>query len=109
MAFNLANLNPIGGQSKRTETIATDMGRGGPQMWAYITQDALATVDGAGYFNAAVAYAGAYHLLEIGDFIFVTVLSGATYSAAGIAVVNGKASGTVDVTSFTALGTVDSD
>lgn len=62
------------------------------KLWHYITADAKATVEGAGYFNS---YA---EKLQIGDPILVT--SGVTSSAAVIRqyVVSNIASGVVTVT-----------
>jgi hypothetical protein len=110
MAFVLANLNPIGGQSKVNKTLtAGALGRGAPAMWSYTTEDAHATVDGAGYFNSSVAYGGAYNLLSVGDLIYVFVLSSGALSTAGFHVVKDKASGTIDVTDVTVITVTDSD
>lgn len=104
MAFKIENLNPIGGQSKPCKSIAAGaLGKGGPQLWSYITEDAAAAVDSAGYFNAA------YDLLNLGDVILrVTVAAGAV-STAGFHLVNGKANGQIDVTDALALTTTDTD
>ena len=81
-------------------------------MWMHKTSDALATVDGAGYFNAVG------DLLTPGDWIFTTVVtnlgaSNEAFSAAGICVVNSVSlsagSYTVDCSNHTAIGAVDSD
>lgn len=103
MAFDITYLNPVGGQSKRGKA---------PQVWSYATLDAH-TVDAAGYFNAASAYDGAYNMLELGDIINVVVWATAigtgTISTYGTHIVNGKASGTLDVTNVTAGTVTDSD
>lgn len=105
MAYAAANLQPAGGQGRKGKA---------PQIWTYNTLDAAATVDSAGYFNSGTAYAGAYNLLEIGDLIYrvtwsTAIGTGGTFSTAGLHVVTGKASGTVDVTDATALGGTDTD
>lgn len=105
MSFDIAYFNPIGGNSRRGKA---------PQMFSYATLDTHATVDGAGYFNAASAYAGAYNMLEIGDIIYVVVWAtaigtGGTISTYGPHIVVDKASGTVDVTNVTAGTVTDSD
>lgn len=104
MTFALANLQMVGG-SRRGKA---------PAIWTYATLDAHADVDGAGYFNAAVAYGGAYHLLEIGDIINVVVWataigSGGTFSTYGTHCVKDKASGTIDTTDVTVGTATDSD
>lgn len=83
-----------------------------PTMWSYKTDDALATVDGAGYFNDAG------DVLKLNDWIYTTVVtnidaSNEAFSAAGIAVVNARSLSagayTVDITNHTAIGAIDSD
>ncbi len=101
MALTLENLQPVGGQARRGKA---------PQMWSYSTLDAHATVDTSGYFNAGTAFAGAYHLLEVGDIINVVVWStaigtGGTISTYGPHIVMTKSAGTVDVSAVT-TGTV---
>jgi hypothetical protein len=105
MAFDIKYLNPVGGNSKRGLA---------PQVFTYATLDAHATVDTAGYFNSAVAYSGAYNMLEIGDIIDVVVWAtaigtGGTLSTYGRHVVKDKASGTIDVTNVTVGTVTDSD
>ncbi len=110
MAFNLNNLNALGGQSNRSKTLtAGALGKGAPAMWSYLTEDAHATVDGAGYFNSAVAYGGAYNMLEIGDLIYVFVVAAGVLSTAGLHVIKDKASGTIDATDVTVITVTDSD
>jgi hypothetical protein len=99
MAFNKANLQPIGGQGKRGKA---------PQMWSYSTLDSHATVDSAGYFNEVL------NLLEVGDVILVTVWataigSGGTLSTSGFHVVKDKSTTAIDVTDVTALTVTDTD
>lgn len=104
MAFAIANFGPLGGQSRRGKA---------PQVWVYATTDAATTIDGSGYFNSATAYAGVYNLLELGDIIFAviwgTAVGTGTVTDAGIFIVNGKASGTVDVTNAVDLLVTDAD
>lgn len=85
-----------------------------PQIWTYATLDAATDVDGAGYFNSAVAYGGAYHLLEKGDIIHrvtwsTAIGTGGTVSSYGTHLVVDKSAGTVDVTNETDLTETDSD
>jgi hypothetical protein len=105
MAFDLTNFSPLGGNSRRGKA---------PQLFSYATLDAHTDVDAAGYFNGAVAYGGAYHLLERGDIIYVVVWAtaigtGGTVSTYGPHVVIDKADGTVDVTNVTTGTVTDSD
>lgn len=105
MAFDITNLQPLGGQGKRGKA---------PQVFTYATLDAHTTVDGAGYFNSSTAYGGAYNMLEIGDIIYVVVWAtaigtGGTVSTYGTHIVVDKASGTLDVTNVTTGTVTDSD
>jgi len=105
MAFLIANFTPVGGVSRQGKA---------PAVFSYATLDTHATVDGSGYFNAAVAYAGVYNMLEIGDIIDVVVWAtaigtGGTLSTYGRHIVKDKASGTVDVTNVTVGSVTDSD
>lgn len=73
-----------------------------PQVWTYQSADAIGDIDGAGYFNSAAS------ILKVGDLIYV--YSGVGGSVAfGFVVVNANDGTTVDVTSVTAIGTIDSD
>lgn len=102
MAFALKNLTPIGNQSKPISSIATGaLGQGGPRLWSYVTEDIHATVDDSGYFNGAVAFQGAYHLLNIADIIFVVVVASGSVSTYGTHVVVEKAAGVIDTTNVT--------
>jgi hypothetical protein len=107
MAFDQSNFAPVGGQSRRGKA---------PMVWSYATEDALADVDGAGYFdNGATANTGMRNLLKPGDLIHVVVVSDLTadpwtVSDAGLLVVNANASGIIDTANETALTTAtDSD
>jgi len=102
MAFALKNLVPIGNSSAGISSIASGaLGVGGPRLFSYITEDAHATVDDSGYFNGAVAFGGAYNILQISDIIFVVVVSAGAVSTYGTHIVVDKASGTVDTTNVT--------
>ena len=97
MAFSLSGLQRIGAQNANS-----------PTLWTYKSADALATVDGSGYFN------GAADRLKVDDWILVAV----TGTAWGIMIVNGNTrdlaanppvQGVVDCTNALSAGTVDSD
>lgn len=94
MAFDRANLRLI-----------QDLGL--IHYWHYITADTPATVDSAGYFNAAKDE------LNVGDVVLVvqvnSVSAPTTVSAAGHHIVNANDGTTVDVTDATALSTTDTD
>ncbi len=105
MAFDIANLAPIGNTSKRGKA---------SQHWSYWTLDAATDVDAAGYFNSSTAYGGAYNLLEVGDVIHrvtwaTAIGTGGTVSTYGTHLVKDKASGTIDVTDETNLTETDTD
>ena len=110
MAFDITNLQPIGGQGKR--------GRAS-QRWSYWTTDAHTTVDGSGYFNGADgAFKGAFNLLGRGDIIDVVVWSGTigdetagAISTYGPHIVLDKSSttGFIDVSNVTTGTVTDSD
>jgi hypothetical protein len=71
-------------------------------LWHYTTPDAAATVDTAGYFNAAA------EMLRVGDMILANVETEGTMKA-GIFLVNANASGVVDVADITSVGGTDTD
>ncbi len=98
MAFNMQYLTLVGPDGN------SEAGRS----WRYKTEDAIATVDGAGYFNDASG------LLAIGDKIDVVVVTniGASNEALsdyGAVLVNANASGVVDTTNETTFVLTDSD
>lgn len=104
MAFDISNLNPVGGQSRQIDTLtAGALGNGGPAVWSYITEDTHATVDSAGYFNSASA------LLAVGDLIDVVVAASGAVSTYGRHIVLSNASGVVDVSNVTVGTVTDSD
>lgn len=104
MTFALANFTPAGGQSRRGKA---------PQLFLYATADALTSIDGSGYFNAGVAYSGAYNMLEIGDIIMAVVhttsVGSGTVTDAGLFVINAKSAGTLDATNAVDLFVTDTD
>ncbi len=71
-------------------------------LWHYTTADLAATVDSAGYFNAAE------YMLRVGDMVLANADTGGT-PAHGVFVVNANAGGTVDMADLTAFGAVDTD
>jgi hypothetical protein len=107
MAFDITNLSPVGGNSRRGKA---------PQMFTYATLDTHATVDSNQYFNggSSTPYGGAYNMLDIGDVIFVVVWStaigtGGTLSTYGTHIVKDKASGAIDTTDVTVGTVTDTD
>lgn len=94
MAFDATGLVPIGGQSKAGNA---------PQIFAYKTTDAHATIDTSGYFNSAAG------LLKVGDVILATVMSGANVSTAGWHVVMSNTGTVVNVSDVTALTVTNTD
>jgi hypothetical protein len=99
MAFDKAGLTRIGGDKRSTA----------PTIWTYRTNDALATVDGAGYFdNGDTTNTGMRNHMSVGDFIFCHATAD-TIATFGLFAVNANASGIIDVASANLLGTIDSD
>ena len=100
MAFVLKRLSCVGPAGNSNS----------PRIWTYKTDDAHATVDGAGYMNAAVT------LLAIGDLIDVVVVTNLDASNEALstygrhAVINKDlAAGTIDLTNVTVGTVTDSD
>tara|TARA_R100001509_G_C4786425_1_gene188218 strand:- start:187 stop:462 length:276 start_codon:yes stop_codon:yes gene_type:complete len=91
MAYSETGLQPIGGQAKAGSA---------PQMWAYTSTDAIATVNTAGYFN------NASDVLKVGDLIYVHDSNTPTGS---LVIVLSNASGVVDVSDGTTIAVTDSD
>ena len=109
MAFSQTFFGPIGGQSKAGGSgyaagIADATTPRAPQMWSYMTTDAHAAVDSAGYFNSVRS------LLEIGDLIYVAVInSSGVLQTAGFHLVKDKTSSSIDVADVLAVTMTDTD
>lgn len=89
---------------------ATNGNDNSPTLWTYITSDALTTVDTAGYFNALAGK------LKKGDLIYCVNNVSPFTAGLGFVKTNTRnlaavppVSGVVDVTNFTAIGTINSD
>ena len=91
MAYASSGLTPIGGQSKAGNA---------PQMWAYKSADAIATVNTSGYFNSAS------DLLKVGDLMYI--YDSNTHTAS-LVIVLSNASGVLDVSDGTAITVADAD
>lgn len=75
-----------------------------PRFHTYRTQDAHATVDTSGYFNAVRT------ILEIGDLLYVLVVNGSgVVQTAGLHIVMTKTATAVDVSNVTVLTVTNSD
>ncbi len=93
MAYNVAGLQPIGGQSKAGSA---------PQIWSYTSEDAITAIDAAGYFNDAS------DVLKVGDLIYIYASTAGTATFSLTPVVS-NASGVVDIGDGTAISATDSD
>ena len=93
MAYNVAGLQPIGGQSKAGSA---------PQIWSYTSEDAVTAIDAAGYFNDAS------DVLKVGDFMYIYASTACT-ATFSLAPVVSNASGVVDIGDCTAISATDSD
>jgi hypothetical protein len=71
---------------------------GGNTLWTYVDGDALATIDGSGYFNLDA------DKLSVGDVILAV-----GNAVGGIGVVLSNAAGVVDTSNFAGQATIDSD
>ena len=87
MAFNAANLTRLSGAS-------------GVSLWHYTSADSIATVNTAGYFNAAS------NMMNIRDVILIVDSNTPTTNLASVLT---NASGTVDISNGTAIVETDSD
>jgi hypothetical protein len=97
MAYELSNpVHRVGPQNSN-----------GPTIWTYADGDALATIDGSGYFNLAA------DKLQVGDIIFAY-----GNGVLGVAVVASNTrdmtasppvEGVVDTSNFVSLSAIDSD
>lgn len=104
MTFAIANFAPGGNTSKPLTGAGTATLKGAPSFWAYATNDTVADVNTAGYFNGAVRH------VNLGDFIFASCDLDGT-PAPVILYVNSvdKSAGTVDVTDGTTISVTDTD
>lgn len=75
---------------------------GGFKLYRYVTDDTAATVDTAGYFNAAASQ------LSVGDLLIVMVEK-STAPKMGLMWVSSNDGTTVDVNDMTAIGGTDTD
>jgi hypothetical protein len=103
MAFDRNYLYPVGGNSKRGVM---------PTLWMYMTTDAAATVDAAGYFdNGSTTNTGMRNQMMVGDVIIRLTVDSLTaptsLTAPGFHVVNANSSGVIDVTDVTAFTVTD--
>ncbi|QLH40559.1 MAG: hypothetical protein HWD60_18720 [Defluviicoccus sp.] len=71
-------------------------------LWHYTTTDAAATVDTAGYFNAAS------DMVRVGDMVFANCTTAGT-AEAGIFLVRANTAGVVDVANLTPVGASNTD
>jgi hypothetical protein len=93
MAYNVAGLQPIGGQSKAGSA---------PQIWSYTSEDAITAIDAAGYFNDAS------DVLKVGDLMYIYASTAGTATFSLTPVVS-NASGVVDIGDGTTISATDSD
>jgi len=91
MAYSETGLQPIGGQAKAGTS---------PQMWAYTSTDAIATVNTSGYFNSAA------DLLKVGDLMYIHDSNTPT---ASLVIVLSNTGTVVDVSDGTTIAVTDSD
>lgn len=98
MAFNLKNLNPIGGQSKQSSDPAQE---GAPAFYSYITNDTQVAVGTVGYFNDAS------NILKVYDSIRATVDVDGTVAVVDYVVLS-NVLGVVDVSNGVTIALTDS-
>ncbi len=99
MAFDKDGLNVVS---------ASKSGKA-PKVFTYKTEDPLATVDGAGYFdNGSSTNTGMRNVMSVGDLVYVY---GNTDDTAefGLMVINANTAGVIDATNAVVLGNTDSD
>ena len=103
MAFDKAGLSRIGGG------VRGGTSSGAPQIWTYRTNDALTTVDGAGYFDdGTTTNTGMRNHMSVGDMVYVFATADTTPTF-GILFVNANSSGIIDTSNTITMGTIDSD
>lgn len=90
MAFDKAGLCRIGGGHGGGTSY------GGPQFWTYRTNDSVATVDGAGYFdNGTTTNTGMRNHMKVGDLVYAFCSADTTPTGA-LLMVNSNSSGIID-------------
>ena len=104
MTFAIANFAPVGNTSKPLTGFGTATLKGAPSVFSYATNDTLATVNTAGYFNGAVRH------LNTGDLVYAVCDTDGT-PAPALFFVNAvdKSAGTVDVADGTTVSVTDTD
>ena len=102
MTFSITNFAPVGNTSKPLTGFGTATLKGAPSVWSFATNDTLATVNTAGYFNDASKH------LNVGDLIYGVCDTDGT-PAPALFYVNANASGVVDVADGTTVSVTDTD
>lgn len=104
MAFAIANFAAVGNTSKPLTGFGTSSLVGAPSVWAYATNDTVADVNTASYFDGAVRH------VNQGDLIYAVCDTDGT-PAPVLLYVNSvdKSAGTVDVADGTTISVTDTD
>lgn len=102
MTFDIANFAPVGNTSKPLTGFGTATLKGAPSVWSFATNDTLATVNTAGYFNGAAKH------LNVGDLIYGVCDTDGT-PAPALFYVNANDGTTVDVADGTTVSVTDTD
>ena len=89
MAFLLTNFAPMGNPSKRLSDESGTL-KGAPTLWSYATNDVIATLIAAGYFNEVAG------MVNVGDLIYCVIDFDGTLALSFLPVLS-NASGVVDV------------
>lgn len=90
MAFDIANFAPMGNVSKRLSGQGTATLKGAPTMWCYASNDVIATLIAAGYFNDVA------NMVAVGDLIYCVIDTDGTLALSFLPVLS-NAAGVVDV------------
>ena len=102
MAFSISNLAPVGNTSKPLSGFGTATLKGAPSVWSYATNDTLATLNTAGYFNGVAKHLG------VGDLIYCVCDTDGTPTPA-LFYVNANSGSVVDVADGTVVSVTDTD
>lgn len=102
MTFDITNFAPVGNTSKPLTGFGTATLKGAPSVWSFATNDTLATVNTAGYFNDVAKH------VNIGDLIYGVCDTDGT-PAPALFYVNANALGVVDVADGTVVSVTDTD